>query len=65
MIPDADPLRTAGCDIASWDPMAGGNPTAATYELINQIKKEKNQLVLQENFTSSQRLTLEAHLRFI
>lgn len=34
VIPDADPLRTAvGCDIASWEPIVGGNPTAATYEL--------------------------------
>lgn len=33
VIPEADPLRTvAGCDIASWEPTVGGNPTAATYE---------------------------------
>lgn len=41
VIPDADPLRTAVgcCDIASWVPIAGGNPTAATYDLSKTDEK--------------------------
>lgn len=41
VIPDADPLRTVGCDIASWAPRVGGNPTAATCLSIERNERER------------------------